>query len=70
VSINLDDLLCWSQRAADDLRYYAEAATESGSPQLETEALIAELGDILAGRETWSRALGKKSSAKTRLDDL
>lgn len=49
------------------LRAYAEAAAEAGSPQAETEALIAELADIEAGRPLWQRRYAEQAEGEPEL---
>jgi hypothetical protein len=60
--MNHADLTDWARRAAADLREYADAAAEAGSPQPHTQALIEELDDILAGRPIWQRRVAERAS--------
>lgn len=55
MAMNIDYLSDWARRAAADLRLYADAARQAGTPQLVTESLLAELDDIRAGRPLWQR---------------
>jgi hypothetical protein len=59
--VNHTDLTDWTRRAATDLREYAAAATEAGSPQPHTQALLDELDDILAGRPIWQRRVAERA---------
>ena len=65
-------LLDWANRAAADLRSYAEAGEAAGSPQDTTEALLKELTDLKRGRAQWLRAPGIRSGPvePTSLDQL
>jgi len=62
--MNHDDLCDWARRAAADLRSYAKAASESGSAQAETEALLDELADIQAGRPVWQRRYAERTGGE------
>ena len=61
MAVSLSDLLSWADRAAADLREYADAAELSGSPQDATESLLREIDDIKSGRSQWTRAPGMRS---------
>jgi hypothetical protein len=61
MAVSLSDLLSWADRAAADLREYAESAEASGTPQIATESLLRELNDIKRGRSQWTRAPGMNS---------
>lgn len=65
--MNIDDLTHWARRAAADLSDYAKAAAEAGTPQANTEALIAELDDILAGRPVWQRRYAEQCTEPSKL---
>jgi hypothetical protein len=58
--MNTDDLSDWARRAAADLRSYADAAAEAGTPQADTEALLSDLDDIRAGRPLWQRRYAER----------
>jgi hypothetical protein len=68
--MNTADLSRWATRAAADLRSYADAAAEAGTPQPETEALISELDDIFAGRPVWQWRLAERESNASALEHL
>lgn len=57
-AMSIPDLLAWADRAAADLREYAESADRCGSPQQRTDAILRELDDIKHGRTQWTRAPG------------
>lgn len=68
--MNTDDLINWAKRAQRDLRAYAESAADCGCSMPETEALVQELDDIIAGRPLWQRRYAEHAPTQTLLDRL
>lgn len=69
--MNIDDLADWARRASEDLRAYADAAAEAGTPQARTESLLSELDDIRAGRPVWQRRYAERCDKRSfKLDAL